>query len=275
MDAPGGPAEWETPQRLVFGIAAEQYDLIRPGYPAALVAAVLAHCGGAEVPAVEAGAGTGKATRAFAARGLHIAAVEPDPAMAGILAASCARYPGVTVVVSPFEKYVPPQPCGLLFSAQAWHWMDPEVRWAHAAAALAPGGSLALFWNLDRIVNQDVQAAVTAAHEAVTPHIEWDTKGIAEDGLLHRWPATELAALPAFTGLQACLFRWERVLTRRQYLDYLATHSPYLILAEPVRAELFARIGRALPAQVQLAEDTILYLARRARGRPYVARPAR
>jgi hypothetical protein len=93
--------------------------------------------------------------------------------------------------------------------------------------------------------------------------------------LLARWPATELAGLPAFTGLQACLFRWERVLTRRQYLDYLATHSPYLILTGPVRAELFARIGRALPAQVQLAEDTILYLARRARGRPYVARPPR
>src|SRR5690348_858483 len=103
---PGKP-----PRRLVFGTAAEQYDLTRPGYPAALVAAVVAHCGGAGVPAVEAGAGTGKATRAFAAQGLRITALEPDPAMAGILAASCAGYPGVTVVVGPFESYVPPEPC--------------------------------------------------------------------------------------------------------------------------------------------------------------------
>ena len=263
MDAPGGPGGWETPQRLVFGAAAEQYDLIRPGYPAELVAAVLAHCGGAGAAAVEAGAGTGKATRAFAARGLRIAAVEPDPAMAGILAASCAGYPDVTVVVSPFENYVPAQPCGLLFSAQAWHWMDPDVRWAHAAAALAPGGSLALFWNLDRIVDEQVQAGVTAAHEVVTPHIEWDTDAVAEEALLDRWPATDLAGLATFTGLEACLFRWQRVLTRRQYLDYLATHSPYLMLDEPVRAELFGRIGQALPRHVLLAEDTILYLARR------------
>ena len=56
--------------------------------------------------------------------------------------------------------------------------------------------------------------------------------------------------------------QWERVLTRRQYLDYLDTHSPYLVLDEPVRAELFTRIGRALPACVVLAEDTVLYLAR-------------
>jgi SAM-dependent methyltransferase len=263
--APGGPAGEDTPRRLVFGTAAEQYDLIRPGYPAALVAAVLAHCGGAGVTAVEAGAGTGKATRAFAGQGLPIAAVEPDPAMAGILAASCAGYPGVTVVVSAFEEYLPAEPAGLLFSAQAWHWMDPEVRWAHAARALAPGGSLALFWNLDRIADRQVQAEVTAAQQAVTPHIEWGTDAVADDKLLDRWPATDLAGLAAFTGLQAQLYQWERVLTRRQYLDYLATHSAYLVLDEPERAEVFTRIGQALPARVVLAEDTVLYLARRAR----------
>ena len=268
MAAPGGPAGEDTPRRLVFGTAAEQYDLIRPGYPAALVAAVLAHCGGAGVTAVEAGAGTGKATRAFAGQGLPIAAVEPDPAMAGILAASCAGYPGVTVVVSAFEDHVPAEPAGLLFSAQAWHWMDPGVRWSHAAEVLAPGGSLALFWNLDRIADRRVQAEVGAAHQAIAPHLEWDTSAVPDNGLLGRWPATDLAGLAAFTGLQAHLYRWERVLTRRQYLDYLATHSQYLMLAEPVRAELFARVGQALPGRVLLAEDTILYLARRAPGVP-------
>src|SRR5258708_27019515 len=109
---------WEVnaPRRLAFGVAADEYDLIRPGYPAPLVDAVLAHCGGPGVTAVEAGAGTGKATRAFAARGLAITAVEPDPAMAGILAASCAGYPWVSVVGGGFEAYVPARPCGLLFS---------------------------------------------------------------------------------------------------------------------------------------------------------------
>lgn len=251
-------------RRLAFGMAAEQYDLIRPGYPAPLVDAVLAHCGGPGVIALEAGAGTGKATRAFAARGLRITAVEPDPAMAGILAASCTGYPGVTVVVGGFEGYVPAQPCGLLFSAQAWHWIDPAVRWDRAAAVLTGGGSLALFWNFDRIADGAVQEEVTQAVQELAPHIEWDTDAVAEDGLLDRWPATELAGLTAFTGLEACLYRWERVLTRRQFLEYLATHSPYLLLEPGVRDELFARIAAALPGRVPLAEDTVLYLARRA-----------
>ena len=251
---------------MAFGLAADQYDLIRPGYPDDLVTDVLAHCGGAGVTAVEAGAGTGKATRSFAAQGLRIAAVEPDPAMAGILAASCAGYPGVSVVVNGFESYVPAAPCGLLFSAQAWHWMDPEVRWQHAAATLAPGGSPALFWNFDRISDQRVQAEVIAAHQALAVDIEWDTDPISDDGLLDRWPATDVAGLATFTGLQARVYRWDRPLTRQQYLDYLATHSAYLLLDAAVRTELFARVGQALPGQVLLAEDTILYLARRAPG---------
>ena len=254
----------DSERRLAFGLAAEEYDLVRPGYPAALVDAVLEHCGGTGVSAVEAGAGTGKATRGFAARGLRIAAVEPDPAMAGILAASCTGYPGVSVVVGGFEGYVPAEPCGLLFSAQAWHWIDPASRWDHAAAVLAAGGSLALFWNLDRIVDGEVQAEVTQAHRELTPEISWDTNPVPENGLLERWPATELAGKAAFTGLEACLYRWERVLTRRQYLEYLATHSAYLLLEAGVRDELFAQIASALPSRVQLAEDTVLYLARRA-----------
>lgn len=256
--------ERNSPRRLAFGTAAEQYDLIRPGYPGPLVDAVLGHCGGTGATAVEAGAGTGKATRLFAERGLRITAVEPDPAMAGILAASCTGYPGVTVVVRGFEGYVPARPCGLLFSAQAWHWIDPAVRWDRAAAVLAGGGSLALFWNFDRIIDGAVQEEVTQAHRELTPHIEWDTNAVAEDGLLDRWPATDLAGLAAFTDLEACLFRWERVLTRQQYLEYLATHSPYLLLEPGARDELSARIAAALPDRVPLAEDTVLYLARRA-----------
>jgi hypothetical protein len=142
--------------------------------------------------------------------------------------------------------------------------MDPAMRWEHAAAVLAPGGSLALFWNFDRILDDAVQAEVTQAHQDLTPHISWDTEAVPGEGLLDRWPATEIAGLAAFTGLAARLYRWERVLGRRQYLEYLSTHSAYLLLEAGARDELFGRIALALPGRVPLAEDTVLYLARRA-----------
>ena len=55
----------ERPRRLVFGEVAELYDSVRPSYPDALVDDVLAFAGaGPGDPALEVGAGTGKATRA-------------------------------------------------------------------------------------------------------------------------------------------------------------------------------------------------------------------
>ncbi len=112
----------------VFGEVADEYDRVRPSYPAALVDDVLAYAQLDGGPAIDVGAGTGKATLSFAERGLTITAVEPDEAMAAVLARRVAAYPPVTVVVSAFEDYAPDRTFGLLFSAQAWHWVDPAVR---------------------------------------------------------------------------------------------------------------------------------------------------
>jgi SAM-dependent methyltransferase len=127
----------ERDRARVFGEVADEYERIRPGYPAALYDDVLAYARlGGTAAAIEVGAGTGKAARAFAERGVTVTAVEPDPAMAAVLARSLADRPEVTVVNSTFEDHVPDRRYGLLFSAQAWHWTDPAVRWRRAAAAV-------------------------------------------------------------------------------------------------------------------------------------------
>jgi hypothetical protein len=66
-------------QAQVFGEVADYYDRVRPAYPTALVDDVLSYSepdiGGRR--ALEIGAGTGRATEAFATKGLPIVAVEP------------------------------------------------------------------------------------------------------------------------------------------------------------------------------------------------------
>src|SRR5687768_1887534 len=85
-----------------FGAAARDYHRFRPGYPAELVDLVLAHAVGPVQRALEIGAGTGKATRLFAERGIHVTAVEPDAGMRAVLRADTSGLP-VTVVPSTFE----------------------------------------------------------------------------------------------------------------------------------------------------------------------------
>jgi len=115
-------------RRLSFGAVAEQYDRRRPSYPAQMVTDVITYAGVAPGdPVLEVGAGTGKATLLFAARGLDVTAVEPDPGMAAV-AADRAAVAGLQVqfVPSDFEaafeqEAVPEHSFKLLFCATAWH----------------------------------------------------------------------------------------------------------------------------------------------------------
>jgi SAM-dependent methyltransferase len=125
---------------LVFDRVAEEYDRVRPGYPPELVDAAL---GGLDPRRVlEVGCGTGKLTEALAARGLRIEAVEPGSNLAAL---ARRRAPGLRVHAGRFEDVELPRAAyDAVFSATAFHWIDPEVGWEKAASVLRPGGRLAL-----------------------------------------------------------------------------------------------------------------------------------
>ncbi|MGG2461372.1 class I SAM-dependent methyltransferase [Streptomyces sp. RGM 3693] len=164
---PGNDPASVPSRRHIFGDDAEQYDTARPGYPHQLVDDVLDFSApAASEPTLEVGAGTGKATLAFARPGVPMTCVEPDVRMAQVLRRRCARLPGgkVSIEVADFETWRPSRRYGLLYCAQAWHWVDPAVRWAKARAALAPGGAIALFWNHWFLQCGKLTDRLTAAH---------------------------------------------------------------------------------------------------------------
>jgi SAM-dependent methyltransferase len=255
-----------TAQRVrarVFGEVAEEYDRIRPGYPAALFDDVLSYAATGTSPALEVGAGTGKATVALAQRGVTIDAIEPDEAMARLLAHRVADHCNVAVRVCSFEDFVPQRPYGLLFCAQAWHWTDPAVRWRRAAEALVPGGALALFWNHDCPVDADVATALGAVHRRHLPGFDLRLHAIDPAELAADWPRTDLDTLAEFGDLSGHLYSWERRLATADFVAFLSTQSAYRLLDDTVRADLFRAISDVLGDEITLQIQTALYLARR------------
>jgi SAM-dependent methyltransferase len=255
----------------VFGAVAEEYDRIRPGYPDELIDDVLRYAALDGGRALEVGAGTGKATLAFADRGVAVTALEPDAEMAAVLSRRLAGRPGVTVRVAAFEDAVALAPVarwGLLYSAQAWHWTDPDTRWARAAAALRPGGALALFWNHDELADPDLAAAVFEVHARIAPHMDAAAGPVRHTEPHEHWRLADLAARPEFEDVIERRYRWTRRLATVDYTALLNTHSEYRILDEPTRRRLLDALVAALPEQVELAGATVTYLARR---RPYAA----
>jgi hypothetical protein len=63
-----------------------------------------------------------------------------------------------------------------VFSASAFHWVDPAVSWRKVADALVPGGTLALiqYFGLEEPRSQPDQDAVLAALAQVAPDIAAD-----------------------------------------------------------------------------------------------------
>ncbi|MGA8245708.1 MAG: class I SAM-dependent methyltransferase, partial [Nocardioides sp.] len=143
---------------LSFGSVASAYERFRPGYPDELVDEVLAYAGRPVRTALEIGAGTGKATRAFADRGIAVTATEPDPAM---LAELRRQVPvTVTAIRSSFEGLEPTSSYDLVYAAASLHWTEPDGRWSRVARLLEPRGTFASFGGQLNLADPDLEQRV-------------------------------------------------------------------------------------------------------------------
>lgn len=133
------------PYKGIAGI----YEEIRPSYPEKLIKDVISK---ADLKLnnvlLEIGAGTGKATKQFAEKGFKINAIEIGEDMAEILKDKCADYPSVSVDVSSFEEWNNPnnQKYDMIYSAQAFHWIDKNIKYKKCYGLLKDKGHLILFW---------------------------------------------------------------------------------------------------------------------------------
>lgn len=156
------------PSGKVFDTLAAEYDRHRPAYPGELVEQACAELAPGD-PVLEVGCGTGQLTRALAARGLQITAVDPGRRL---LKLAGDHVVGVQFVHAPFESVqLSTGQFRGVFSASAFHWVDPDVSWARAADALAPGGVLALLQYCGVRADDDDQDTLMATLRRFAPQI--------------------------------------------------------------------------------------------------------
>lgn len=257
-------------QRLVFGEDAELYDRARPGYADAMVDDVIDYGGidPAASLALEIGAGTGKATVAFASRGIGVVAIEPDPAMAAVAARNAAPFPQVRLVQSSFEDW--PMDDGivdLVFSGQAWHWVRPEVRCAKAAGVLRPDGVLALFWHRTRWRDDDpLRTDFDACYRRHAPELH--ARGPGFPGLEpdpESREHEELQQSGSFHDVRVRHHPWEARHDADSFVALLSTQSDHRMLAADERARLLDAVSLVVAdhgGTITVPYDTLLVLAR-------------
>jgi SAM-dependent methyltransferase len=254
-------------QRLVFGEVADQYDRARPSYPDALLDDIVAYAGLHDGDRVlEVGCGTGKATVPFAAREFGVVALEPDPDMAAIARRNCSHL-GVTIENTSFEEWhASPASFEVVMSAQAWHWVQPEIRLIKAHDLLVPSGALALFWNRSEWPDSPLTRAIDEVYERVVPALAARTPGRSPQDLGRRACIDELDASPLFGDLELHAHPWTTSYDTEGYLELLDTQSDHRLLDPERRARLFEGIAEAIESEggtLPAPYVADLYVARR------------
>jgi hypothetical protein len=123
-----------------------------------------------------------------------------------------------------------------VISAQAFHWVDPEVRFPRAAAALVPGGWLALLANRPEREETPLRSAMDAVYvRFAAAFAEAGTTGACFVDPL----AEGLEAAPEFGPIVARSYPWSQDHPTAEYLERMATQSNHRMLRESARAELF------------------------------------
>jgi SAM-dependent methyltransferase len=247
---------------LSFGAMADAYERFRPGYPAELFDMVMDYAGQPVRTALEIGAGTGKATRLFAARGIAVTATEPDPAM---LAELRKHVPAsVRAVHAAFEDLQPGgEGYGLVYAAAALHWTSPQGRWPRIAALLEPGGVFGSFGGPARLADPAVADAVSAARAPFLDSDEIPSPDGTPPEQDMQWPGTELQRSEWFADVRQFVIEQRLTMSARDYVGYLSTISAYLQLPARRREQAYGQIIQALPETVEVAADIIVHLARR------------
>ena len=244
-----------------FGAIAREYDRVRPSYPDALVDDVVTLLPGTAV--VESGAGTGKATVLFAARGTRLSCVEPDPRMAAVLSENCRDLPNVSVTVSALEDFEPTGQFDGLIAAQSWHFTDPARRWVKAASLLHEGGLIALFWNRTQ---SHLSPLVPAITEIYRQHGIPVSNEPDADKTPPAWPRDELEKQQTFADVEVRAYYSVHTYSTQEWCDYLASTSHLIVLEPSRRQAVLADVAHVIDEAGGVLEEhrrCDLYLARR------------
>lgn len=255
--------------RTIFDTVADRYHDARPDYPERLFDDLVALAGlGDRSLLLEVGCGTAKATLPLARRGYRILALEPGPGLARVARQNLAGVPTVTVEEASFEAW---EPAGrrfdMVYAATAWHWVEPDVRYAKAADVLRPGGILA-FWGAGHGFPTGFDPFFTEI-QAV-----YDKIG---EGFPEPWPPPppeevadarkEIEDSGRFRVTAIRRYTWERWYTAEEYIALLDTFSGHLGMPVAKRELLYGKVaellGRRPDGRVRRAWLAILHVATR------------
>ena len=251
----------------VFNNIIADYEFARPGYPINLFEDVLefaklSHC----ARLLEIGAGPGQATDYFVKNGYSVTSLEIGEEQVNFLRAKYASFPNFQAVLSSFEEYVAPQDSfDLVFSATAFHWIDPVFGIPKAYNLLKKGGTLALFWHLESVISQEteLQHELSRIFQYYAPKLD-DYISPQEGEKLHLKRIAQLGTDGLFGPVETKTYRWTEEYKTERYIRLLNSYSDLHEIGDDKRKAVFNDVAayfESVGGRIEVPMYVSLYMA--------------
>lgn len=250
-----------------FGAVADDYETFRPGPPLDAVRWLFPET---VDTVVDLGAGTGALSRLLTEVALHVVAVDPDPYMRRVLAASV---PGIVVLEGRGEALpVADNSADGVVASSSWHWVDPVMGLVEAARVLRSGGLMAAMWtgpDPDGTFMRQAQAALAQGGGDRT------LRGTVTGEFTPQNATLEIPDGFPFAAPEHQRFAWTLPLTSNQLIGLLGTFSWIIMMEHDERQRLFDTARRLLRDVLGVEGDVTVdvdivcdaYRARRSSGK--------
>ena len=246
--------------RFVFDRVADAYVAARPDMP---LEAVLAAASVLGLPprcrVLEVGAGGGQLTAPLAAAGFAVVALEPGDSLR---TRAAARVPAAELRPEPFEEFEPRGRFAAVFSANAFHWIDPSVAYVKAAEV---ADAIALLWNTpypaDPGLFRRIQAHVLGPRGSTFPDSADGVRAfVADESAVGR---DELRASGLFEEPWWQVYERPLAYSPQRYVELIGSMSG--VAALPDRDEVLADLRTVLGDEPLDLVDLVYVVAARAR----------
>lgn len=239
--------------KLAFDEVAAVYDVGRPRFGAALVSRLASQAGlHAGDHVLEIGAGTGQLTGALLEQGLRVTACEPGTRLAAMLRANFPADAGLLVETSIFEDIAEDQAFSAIFSANAFHWVDPSVGLPKVRRMLLPGAPLVVTWNYPLLADAELQVRLN--REVFNDSLESfrrDPVGYeAQVEALGAGGREELGGSGLFSRFEWSIARDEFLLSVRDYIDLLNSYANGVGVRDALETRLMDHLTDGVPLRL-------------------------
>lgn len=231
-----------------FDRVASAYEESRPGYAREVydrIDSVKAYTEDSLI--LEVGAGSGIATKEIADRwNPKIIAIEPGGNLRLLAKARLKDYGKVEIVASTFEDY---GSGGLkfdgIFSATAFHWIDPEIKYKKAFDLLEDDSLLVLYWNNYGIHDEKLGSSIEGLYAKYG--MKTDARTARERQMANiRMRREEIEKSGLFRVVSHSIFSSEVPYSTQKYENLLKTFSDHSKDKVPDIDSFFREVGRTI-----------------------------